>query len=834
MSPLSKSFVPAVALALLLPVACKKSGGAPAPVDTSVRVSLFYDDGTPFAVAGVKVFVDDVQVGATDAAGVCRLTPSPGARVLRALEPGLACGAASLDGVVTGGVLPVRMVGDLERPVAVTCVQAGDGAIAVDVAEVELVLTGRDSGVAVAIADFSVEVEDARAEDTPVDATGWFAIDAASASRLVASAGPAFVATLRDYANDTLLRVRGHDTDGATFEAETTFFVEQFALEVAMVAPPSTPGLDVTGRVLEARLIGTGIGYQASSDAMGHVTFAAVPRGTYELFAEVTVGDDVFTASAAQFVNGPTSLGLRLLGLPDVLAGVPPTTVWQFAPATAPRLGPLPEGAAADFVPGTGVSVSSAAQDEVVTANATVQFPQGTQRARLVYEVISVEYPNYVLQQSVFNDNWTLHVLAPGGKQLFTLVRNVNAQVGVEPQWVPGTVPGTTGQLETELDVAALTAAGPVDLVLAASATNIGDSQLATTVLADLLPTAFKVQSIVASPVTANTACQEHHYAQTQQDQFSFPYAPQANVAQRTLTATLIGRPSNWEVKSAKVELRKADGTVLVALFDEAVSATGRVRHVVSDSLDQLLLDVTSTAAHPSTIAAAATPPADEVVFHVLVRATDAGGATLTTERDSPVYGALWRATLAERTGCRDPGGDEWASVATIAWLQANLSKLGPVNDLSGEHDRNLGHATHQRGRAIDFRQFSTADITGDSGLAIFKALREAAYLALNGDDDLVAQVDAWFATNRTGLGALTANATVTKIYVADAAAYALDPAVVLPAGWFVTLLKTGELHSGDFDLELPIGAWNIPAAELGKVSPLGGHLDHYHVALGN
>ncbi|MCB9876308.1 MAG: hypothetical protein H6835_01790 [Planctomycetes bacterium] len=826
---------------LLMPVACHRSHSSTPSVDTRVRVSLVFDDGSPFDFAGTKVFVDDVQVGTTDADGALAVELPAGATALRALRPGIAAGGRELDGAVTGGVLKVGMIGDLRRPVTMSCPQAQGGTLAPDVAQVELLLQGRDSGLPVAIEDFTVEVEDARADDDPTDVTPFFTRDDVLAGRLSATPGAALVTPLLAYANDVVVRARGHDTDGATFEAEVAFFVEQFPLGVALVAPPSTPGLDVSGCALEARLIGTDVTYVADSDAMGHVAFAAVPRGTYQLFAEVTAGGQVFTASAAQFVNGETSLGLVLLGLPDVLAGVAPTTVWQFAPTTWLRDCALPPWTVpAGVVPGTGVSVSSAAQDQVVTASLTVQFPQDTQRARLVYEVISVEYPTYVLQQSVFNDNWTLRVLAPGGKQLFQRVCNVNSQVTESPQcpqWIVGTSPGTTGQREQEIDVSALTTTGPVDLVVAASATNIGDSQLTTTVLADLLPVAFKVQSITASPVTISTSCGTNTQTQRRQDQFSFPYAPQFNVAQRTLTTRLIGRPEGYAVQSVKVEVRKTDGTVLATVLDEAPAADGRVRLVVGTGADgkpsdDVQIDVTSTAAHVSPFAAAATPPTDLFVFHVLVRAAPAGGATITAERDSPVYGALWKAPLGARTGCRDAGGDDWACAATVTWLQSNASKLGPVNDVSGEHDRNLGHGTHERGKAIDFRQFTTPVFDFGSGMEIYAELADSTYLALNGGEDALADVDAWFVANRTGLQALAADAAVRKIYCADAEPYSLDPGVVLPAGWFVALLKNGTLTAGTLTLTLPSGAWAAPAADQAKVSALQNHLDHYHLAL--
>lgn len=52
--------------------------------------------------------------------------------------------------------------------------------------------------------------------------------------------------------------------------------------------------------------------------------------------------------------------------------------------------------------------------------------------------------------------------------------------------------------------------------------------------------------------------------------------------------------------------------------------------------------------------------------------------------------------------GPRDPGGDDWCVPSTYAWLDAHRPLLTPINDIPGEHARDLEHLEHETGRDID------------------------------------------------------------------------------------------------------------------------------------
>src|SRR5262245_50517524 len=65
-------------------------------------------------------------------------------------------------------------------------------------------------------------------------------------------------------------------------------------------------------------------------------------------------------------------------------------------------------------------SATAAAQNVPITGTATLSVPQGTSHVRLTYNVFTVEYPFFVLSQSIFNDTWSVVVQGgSSGQQLF-------------------------------------------------------------------------------------------------------------------------------------------------------------------------------------------------------------------------------------------------------------------------------------------------------------------------------------------------------------------------------------------------------------------------------
>lgn len=122
------------------------------------------------------------------------------------------------------------------------------------------------------------------------------------------------------------------------------------------------------------------------------------------------------------------------------------------------------------------------------------------------------------------------------------------------------------------------------------------------------------------------------------------------------------------------------------------------------------------------------------------------------------------------------------------------------MDDISGEHGRNIGHATHQYGIDIDtyhFYRFTGAT----SGTDNYNRLRNAvlaAFGTLQADGapnptppaaalNAVCNISAFVGATRTGMGNLGALNTVSRLY------YAIGSAGSgLPNGWARSLITTG------------------------------------------
>jgi hypothetical protein len=102
----------------------------------------------------------------------------------------------------------------------------------------------------------------------------------------------------------------------------------------------------------------------------------------------------------------------------------------------------------------------------------------------------------------------------------------------------------------------------------------------------------------------------------------------------------------------------------------------------------------------------------------------DVDGAEVTGEKYSGVRRALWRMPDGfDRYSGRDTGGDDWASRGTYNWLAANRNSIMRINDISGEHGRNIGHSTHKHGSDIDMFHFYTFPKGGASGTENYNQL---------------------------------------------------------------------------------------------------------------
>jgi hypothetical protein len=859
----------------LVQLACSPDGGGDAARSLRAQVlAAAADAGTPNATlelgvffpheaggagfsagAGVQLRVDGALMGVTDAEGRARLELPSGRHDVRAILPSLAQG----EGVVE---LAPEAVGTLD-----ILLEDGNAFIA----PAQLLIDEATGGVLPnTIESFTLRFE---RDGAPV------ALEQLDEVSLLNAAGD-FSATLTELfeLRDGLIRVTdlatfgsslgpdpfgeltllatGVDAAGFTESGTVSFRIGVFRLEGTLLPPPSNPTLDVGGLSVRLTLLGTGISFTRTSDASGAFTLDAVPLGNLELEAETSDGNDYY-GQAVLFADADLEVGLTMRNVVDVSSGVPPLTLAPLASAVSAgsvgslvasaRVRPLPRRApgparGAVHPPGSAigidaddsVSVTVIAEAERATIQATafLDVPQGTKRVFLKYNVASPEYPFYVLQNSEFNDVWSLSVFAaPGGKRLFQQTRNVNSQLFTPPVWQGD---ATTGDIGVELDVTELAAAGDTRVTLLASATNVGDSTLSTSVSATLsFATRLTISSIEADSV-AGTLGDSSFY--------SIPQAGETNSLARFFTLG-ITQPDTATITRVRAVLRGASD--LMTVVDEAPGGSN------VQLIDDQHLRVRVTLHGTASTLATHPPPAHDITYHFRVEAEDESGP-LQDERDSAPRRALWRGRQGfPRYGTPDPGFDDWASRGCYLWLQQHPELITRIDDISGEHARNIGHpSSHQRGIHIDMFHFYTfpGAINGAGNYVLTQA---AALAALGGDANALARLRDWAASSRVGLGNLLAASEVSKLFysIGEAASLTIpaNPAqpgsvprtLRLPRGWARALIRQGVVTASvqagssppvNTPLETGLGIW--VEANSDRMDYNSVHNSHVHVEL--
>jgi hypothetical protein len=640
----------------------------------------------------------------------------------------------------------------------------------------------------------------------------------------------------RQAVNPIAIRVQGVDPQGFTHAGTVRFRLGLFRLVGVLTPPPSNPALAVAGIEVRVTLLGTPVAFTRVSDADGRFEVASVPIGNVGFDSQTTANGQFFYGQGTLFLTADRSVSLVMRHVTDVVNGVPPLNagpIGVFAALAAAAEAVPPEiaqarleadaAAAAPFATAqvsaqattASINVAAAAQNVAVTQTATLDVPRGTKTVKLVYSVFSLEYPFWVLQQSIFNDVWSLAVFAGGGgQQMFQITRNVNSQVSTPPIWQGDS---STGQITETIDVEALAANADTTLTLFGSSMNVGDSALTTIVAAELTAEAELTINAV-EPDTVNPTRGDSSY-------YSIPRAGDQNVFERWFTLR-ITKPDQATISQVRVILRGAGD--LQEIYEEA---PGPNVQIVDNERIRVRVSYQTAASAVNSIP----PPVHSITYRFRVQA-DFNGQTLEDERDSGIRRALWRMPDGfARYGARDPGLDDWASRGAYLWMQTNAALLTRIDDISGEHARDIQHQTHERGVDIDEFHYYTFPNGAGSGGANYTQLTNNVFAALNGDAAAAGRVGAWVTATRNGLAALEALNTVNRLYyaVGNAAQRQITPTlqIRLNGGWAEALIENGTLtaQTGQV-LNTGLGAWAL--ANSNRITYNAVHNSHVHVAL--
>ena len=309
---------------------------------------------------------------------------------------------------------------------------------------------------------------------------------------------------------------------------------------------------------------------------------------------------------------------------------------------------------------------------------------------------------------------------------------------------------------------------------------------------------------------------------------YSIPRIGEVNHSQRQYTLG-IEKPANSTVDEVSVDLRVGNNEVRV--LDEGIGAA--VREI---SPTQLAVRVTWQGASSTLVTTP--PPARSLSYRFRLKVRLQDGTLAEAQRDSDLRNALWRMPNGlARYGVRDPGGDDWTSERGYSWIDANRGHLTSIDDVSGEHARDIEHRSHFRGTDLDIFHFYTFP-GAISGLSNYELLRDDVVAAFTGNQAARDRVRAWVAATRAGLDQLLALNTVARLYYAVGSPHATEITVTgvtiplsLPHGWARELLQTGIVTSGAGQgLNIGSGPWGNAASQ--KTSYNSVHNSHIHVDL--
>lgn len=564
-------------------------------------------------------------------------------------------------------------------------------------------------------------------------------------------------------------------------------------------------------------------------DATGAFHFDGVLPDTYQLTLNDLVHPNVVSVSAVVFENSSNvNVGIVYPYGPGLAQRT--ATAQSYVAGTVTQDGAAPPVRAVPASPRAGdvtpqddegsktFTATAAAQNQTITSPVAFTVPKGTKNVGVKITVSTAEYPVYTTAQSQYNDTWSYAVTGLPGVNL--------AATGAVNQthYTQGSI------VRTEcVDVSKQTQAGALSLGGNVSATNIGDSALATVTTVEL--------SLVCKGLKVTQA------------KFSSPNKAARPVLQPIkLTGNLPG-------PYVSVSQGEATGTHTLPLelhYTPAAATITEVHIGISSgggdpafSTENLLSQTNTKSAGKVTFPSLVLPAfagakLDKKAVVTLrlkgkVDNTDASsdpaeGGQVEFKGDTafiPLYLANNEAALAARRyGTRDAGGDSWATRLAIVWLAGKAYRF---DDISGQHvtqtaagDSILGHRGHSDGQQIDLRYADGAggytDALGgqNNGAAIHQLILDAkAEVAANpAQKPKLAALLAWIAANRAMLAQEAAPASTRIIYIGP--------------GFVKLALVDGRFSAAPADKIPGAGSWIKPI----KVHIEAGHLSHWHISL--
>lgn len=809
--------------------------------------------------AGYKVLVNNVVRGMTDATGRLTITVPIAATTVSVVRTPNAAGSVPLPALVAGLTASVAvLVGDGGEVYA-------DGILRFDQVK-QLLLARTETRLSLRFLNEEQPVRlssiaYARVTNVTGDSFSVKSLLTVLADGSINANPVAFFQAFNGFSGKATLDVDAIDVENRPYHGTVVFYLVDYRVRIQLVAPPSNPALPLAGLAVTANILNTDILVTGVSDSAGLVVIPDLPRGNISPASTLVVGGTTYTGAGAAVLNRDSLVRLTMRGPVDILDGVPAISIESLPnslkiaaygtaaqvpagravhttgeraaraadalrqPATVPSLDQHKVTNAADPT-SISISVAAAAENQVIEKSKQLVIVKGVKKVNLTFSVSSREYPYYVTQQSIFNDVWSLSVLTSTGVLLYDITRQVNSQLSGFPAWLTS---GTTGLIKVEIDVTALALSENTTVILKATSVNIGDSDFPTVVYATL----DSAEQLKIGDITPDIVAGKNNGTY-----YSVPRPGSTNALQRTFNV-VVTKPSGSTLTGVTVDLLNNAGDVLMQVLQDTAPGQDGVT-IVAQADTSATLKVRVTVKTPASNVAGTPPPTRDLGYRFSIKGIDSDSTEISDQKDVSGRRSLWRIPdVIARYGSRDVGGDEWSARGTYEWMATNATLLREVNDVSGEHGRQIGHETHAKGTDIDTYHFYLfpgvttgagqgavnhsklmADLITAFGTVGVPTPPDAAVDAKN-------RVAAWLGATRTGLANLAANAAVSQVIHCRGLAGG-----GLPAGWCETLLTDGKVSrvSGTppTTTVLDFGSTYVNA----KMDNNNVHDDHVHVTL--
>ena len=761
---------------------------------TEVTIKTFFETMDVPAGEGVIIKIDGIQAGTTGADGTFKAYIPVGKKNVRAYLPGVTAGNGVIDATSSNNII-VNIVMESEQLVEPATLFIGP--VENDILNVkfeEFKMHFEEKGRVISLSKLNEVVFSRVGSGTFEVITSYFelkpngdilSIDIESLKSLLFS-------SFGEYE----LEVHAEDAEGLIYNDKVTFRIGKYLLEGVLTQPPSNTSLSVSNLIIKASLLGSEIIVETISDSEGKFVLESLPEGSWVIDVETLDEGVNYWFKDAVTINADLSIIITMRSTEDIIAGVPgisvlnilglkvfnnPQVKRSFNQQVVNKTNEIADNYES-FINANGISIMVSA---IGTGNDSdsITIDQGVQTIVVEYEVSTTEYPYYVLQpNNPFNDRWSITIAGEPGGNLWDLFRNINDQVSNEPLWQSN---GSTGIIKEEIDVSLLTTNSPATIVIECKVADVGDNLFPTTVSA----------TITQQPPQPRISIRSVQPSDSFGAFYSIPRSGESNVFERNFIVELDKLPLNATIDNVTVELLTASGgTLATILATEPIGGPFVVR--LSD--DPPVLGIT-VSMHPSTYDSNQ-PGADRIKYRFTVEGY-LDQQVAYAVKESGVRNALWQApTSIVRFGSRDPGGDEWCSYSTYYWLVSNGSIL-KINDISGEHGRDIGHKEHKEGTDIDSYHF--AELDGLNGTQNYINLSKKIFGAFNGSNGDKEQVSNWALANQNGLQSLS---VVSKRILFGNGSQMVSQGpppydvIMLPSGWLKDLITQGSITAGLMD----------------------------------